>query len=401
MGEETVRELDTRTQGRIHAQRMETLGLLAAGIAHDFNNHLAAIVGQITLTLNDLQPDHPAYKRLAMVERTALRCGEISKQLLRLGRETTINPDTLNLSVFMEDFVQLIRHVLPTTIEISLHIGLGVQGVNADSTQLQQILLNLAINARDAMPNGGRIKIGCRRVTLDKLEVKEYHTGVKPGDYVEIYVEDNGHGIHQKLLDRIFEPFVTTKSTGRKGCGLGLSMVYSILQQHSGGIRVSSIPHECTSFNFVLPARQIDLQPTEPVDDQGPVIGNETVLVADDDEMVLSMVESALSMHGYSVITATNGLEALEAYRSNKNQIHLVLVDQTMPKLTGREVIYEISRMNPELPVILTSGYSKNNVVMISQGRQPHFIGKPYHVSELLLLLRTLLDEEPSTDLPQ
>lgn len=379
-----------------HSQRIETLGALAAGIAHDFNNHLAAVLGQVSLVLNQLDPQHHCYKRLASAERAALRCAEISKRLVILGRQAPISNKSIEVKRFLDESANLIRHLLPTTIELIRDINISNISVTGDETQLQQVLLNLAVNARDAMPIGGKLTLSAREIELKPNCHTSYHPSPPPGRYLAISVTDTGHGIPEDKLSKIFDPFFTTKSE-KKGSGLGLSMAYSIITSHEGSLLVrSNLQIPKTTFSFILPVSEFKPPKNEdPLPETEVANGTETILVADDDKMVLQMVRSALKFKGYSVIPAKDGVEALEKFREYRDEIKLVLLDQTMPKLTGREVIHELAKEAPEIPVVLTSGYTNYKIEQDKEGgSKVGFIPKPYPIQKLLTLVREMLDEE-------
>ncbi|MBN8550009.1 MAG: PAS domain S-box protein [Deltaproteobacteria bacterium] len=378
----------------VHAQRMETIGSLAGGIAHDFNNHLTALLGQINLCLLELGSQHSCYPKLAAAEQAALCCAEMTKHLLSLGRKSDSDLAPLHPGQLIEDSTRLLSHLLPPNIEVTLSCDPDLHAVNANQAQLQQVLMNLVINGRDAMPEGGCIHITARNRTLEEGRQSADYPKAEAGRYVEITVTDCGEGIPPSHLPYIFEPFFTTKPVG-EGTGLGLSMVYSIISSHHGAIRVSSERGIGTAFSFLVPALTTvpeRLKRSEPT----PLPrGKECILVADDDELVLSMVTTALCMSGYSVIKACDGQEALDMFRKNQSQIDLAIIDQTMPKRTGREVIDEIRSMDTDMRIIFTSGFGPREADFISpSNRLVAFMGKPYSLPDLLQKIRDLL--EPS-----
>lgn len=381
----------------LHAQKMETIGKLAGGIAHDFNNHLTAILGQISLSLNEIDPDHPCYGRLSAAEQAALRCAEMTAQLLAFGHKSDYLLKPLAVRQLLEDTNRLIRHIFPATIELKLTINPDAQAVIGNFVQLQQVLMNLAINSRDAMPRGGRLTIALDRLEITKRAGEKRFPNAAPGDYVLFVVTDTGEGIPASYLSRVFEPFFTTKRSG-DGTGLGLSMVYSIVKSHGGQITIDSEEGVGTTVSFIIPSGEQPKAEEARAPSKALLAGHETVLVADDDEMVLTMASSALSAQGYRVLQASNGAEAIDLFRQHQNEVALVLVDQTMPRVAGREVAAEILRMNDRVSVVLTSGYGQPELDSNMLGLERlAFLGKPYPLTRLLTLIRQLLDARRSS----
>jgi PAS domain S-box-containing protein len=376
----------------MHAQRMETIGTLAGGIAHDFNNHLTALLGQINLCLTELGSQHSCYPKLAAAEQAALCCAEMTKHLLSLGRKSDSELQPIHPGQLIEDSTRLLSHLLPPNIEVTLSCDPELHAVNANQAQLQQVLMNLVINGRDAMPKGGCISIKALNRTLDEGRVTQVYPKAPAGEYVEITVTDCGEGIPTLNLAYIFEPFFTTKPAG-KGTGLGLSMVYSIVNSHHGAIHVASERGIGTTFSFIIPALATLPERLVRPDPQPLPRGKECILVADDDELVLSMVTTALCMSGYSVLKACDGQEALEVFSKNQAQIDLVIVDQTMPRRSGREVIDEIRALDSDIRIIFTSGFGPHEADFIPAGNNlVAFIGKPYSLPDLLQKIRDLLE---------
>lgn len=378
----------------VHSQRMETIGTLAGGIAHDFNNHLTAILGQLNLCLSELEPGHPSYSKMAAAEQAALCCAEMTKHLLSLGRKSDTSLRAVNPAQLLEDSARLLSHLLPPNVEITVTCAPELRVINGNQAQLQQVLMNLVINGRDAMPEGGCISMSARNLSLAPERDAGLYAQAQHGDYVEFTVTDCGEGIPPSHLPHIFEPFFTTKPIG-KGTGLGLSMVYSIVAAHHGAIQVVSERGIGSTFSFVVPALR-----SAPETIAAPLCrdlprGEECILVADDDELVLSMVSSALCMSGYSVIKAVDGEDALEKFIKHQNQIDLVLLDQTMPKRSGREVITEIHSRNRDIPIIFTSGFGSSEADFIPRGStHVTFVEKPYSLPELLQKIRALLEPD-------
>ena len=385
------------------ARKMEIFGTLAGGIAHDFNNHLAAILGQISLSLSELDRSHPSYSRLAAAEQAALASAEIAKTLLTLGRKSATSPLTpLDLPHLVEETVDLLRHLLPSTIEVQIEIDPNAPlWILGNTVQLQQVLMNLGTNSRDAMT-----EIGLLKFTLQPLIVKEKpvagYPGLAVGEYVELAVTDTGKGMSPEQLSHMFEPYYTTKESG-KGTGMGLSMVYSIVHNHHGAIQVESQLGKGTTFRIALPATD-SLRPKSQLNifDRDLPRGTETVLVADDDELVRSMVTTALTRQGYTVIEAVDGQQAIDLFQQHCGQIKLALVDLTMPKITGREILDRISEIQSEIPVILTSGYHQDGAAGLPvSGRYTEFLAKPYPLPKLLQMVRGVIDRMLIADRPE
>ncbi len=376
----------------VHAQRMETIGTLAGGIAHDFNNHLTAILGQLNLSLSEIAPDHPSYARLAAAEQAAMCCAEMTRHLLSLGRKSDTALRPLSPSQLVEDSARLLSHLLPSNIEVSMVCAPDLSAINANQAQLQQVIMNLVINGRDAMAGGGCISIAAKNLRLTEGLNSAPYPQAAAGDYVELSVTDCGEGIPPDHLAHIFEPFFTTKPVG-KGTGLGLSMVYSIVASHGGAIHVVSERGIGTTFSFIIPALSPERQEFLAPPARELPRGQECILVADDDELVLSMVTTALCMSGYSVIQANDGAEALEQFIKHQDQIDLVLLDQTMPKRSGREVITDIQALNRDMRIIFTSGFGSTEAELLPRGStHVTFIEKPYSLPDLLQKIRALLE---------
>ena len=381
----------------LHAQRMDVVGTLAGGIAHDFNNHLTAIVGQITLALEELGPTHPLRHNLIVAEKAALSCAEMTRELLTFSRKSDAELRPVTLDSIVDNTAQLVRIMLSPSISVSVrHMSVG-SVVLGNAAQLQQVLMNLIVNARDAMPRGGSVTITTKNRVINGLESKTPFAHAQDGEYVEISVADTGNGISQENLPHIFEPFFTTKAPGR-GTGLGLSSVYSIVRKHGGHIAVTSDFGVGTTFSIILPCSRLAPEAQE---QQLPVKntrGSESILIADDDELVRKTLRAALTQQGYSVIEAKDGAEALAMAQKNAANINLVILDQTMPKLSGREVLAKLRETNPTLPVLFSSGHSaEESAIQNEFGASLRFLPKPYIMNELYQMVRELLDEKAAT----
>ena len=373
-----------------HAKRMETFGNLAGGIAHDFNNHLAVILGQIGLCLNDLDKDSPLYDRLSAAECAALVSAEIAKQLLSLSRKQEETFEVLSTERIIDDASLLLKHTFPPSISIEINIEEGLKNVKGNAASLQQVLMNLAVNARDAIKNDGLITISAKSFVVDEDCTSSRYPNAPAGRYIDISVSDNGAGVPAELMNQIFDPFFTTKDKN-EGTGLGLSMVYSIIKSHDGWINITSTQGVGTEIYFILPVTEESLPSSRSTSLKEVEGGNEKILVADDDDMVLSMVTTALEMQGYTVICASNGEETLNILNTEKPD--LMLLDFTMPKMSGREVIDGMKKLDIRCPVILTSGYGSDSPeIAVSAHEIADFISKPYQLQDLLIRVRRVLD---------
>lgn len=373
-----------------HAQRMETVGALASGIAHDFNNYLAAIIGQLNLTLSETESDNPAYQRLAAAEQAALRCADMASQLLSFGKKSQPEKKVLHSDSLLEETLQLIKHVIPASIEATLELDGTLCPIEGNSTQLQQVLMNLAVNSRDAMPEGGFFTISAR-TGMSRLPQNS-----EASRCLMITVKDSGPGIPARHQPHIFDPFFTTRKED-EGTGLGLSTAYNIIKSHGGIIQLDTRTKGGCCFTIMLPASEQEAmeqsQPAISANTGDSLRGDETILVADDDPMVLSMVKSALTGHGYDVITASDGKMALEHFYHYRNMLDLALIDHTMPGYSGRQVMMMIARESPNFPVIITSGYRESDLDFSGNEAPAGFLSKPYAVDDLLQTVRSLLDE--------
>ncbi|MBW2095941.1 MAG: PAS domain S-box protein [Deltaproteobacteria bacterium] len=370
------------------AQKMEAVGTLAGGIAHDFNNLLMAIQGNVSLGLLDVGSRSPIHDNLKNIEEYVRKGADLTKQLLGFARRGKYEVKTLDLNEVVEKQNVLFGR---TKKEITLHAKYQehLWPVEADRVQIEQVLLNLYVNAWQAMPGEGTLYIETRNVILDDEYVIPYEA--EPGRYVKISVTDTGTGMDQKTKERIFEPFFTTKEIGR-GTGLGLASVYGIVQNHGGFITVYSEIGEGTSFHIYLPASQKAVM-KEALVEQGATRGKETLLLVDDEEMILEVASDMLKALGYRVHTADGGKEALEVYENRADEIDLVILDLIMPDMGGGAVYDRLKAMNPSLKVLLSSGYSINGQAaeILNRGCNG-FIQKPFNLGELSRKLRSILE---------
>jgi two-component system, cell cycle sensor histidine kinase and response regulator CckA len=375
------------------AQKMEAIGTLAGGIAHDFNNLLQIILGYSELVLLDQTEKDKRQQELQAIRQAATRGADLVRQILTFSRRVETNPRPINLNAEVKQAQKLLSRTIPKMIDIQLLLADDLQTINADPGQIEQILLNLAVNAQHAMPEGGKIVIQTENVILD-FEYCETHLDVKPGDYALLTVSDTGHGMEKEVLDHIFEPFYSTKKTGQ-GTGLGLAMVFGIVKGHGGHIECYSEPDEGTTFRIYLPALEAVEGSDVGTSQEMPAFGTETILLVDDEALIMELGKRILSRAGYTVLTASNGKEALEVYESRKSEIALVILDLIMPEMGGLECLKELLRIDPEARVLIASGYSAESLPKeTTEGGAVGFTGKPYKMKEMLRVVRKLLDAD-------
>ena len=375
-----------------HAQKMEAVGILAGGIAHDFNNILQAISGYAQILMIQNGPEAPGYKKLQAIDKSVQRASDLTKRLLIFSRkvESKLRPVDLNHEIVMVS--KLLERTIPKMINIELHLSEDLETINADSLQLEQVVMNLGVNARDAMLEGGRLIFETANVTLDKEYCKN-HLGSTLGKYVLMSVSDTGHGMDKETLKHIFEPFYTTKETG-KGTGLGLAMVYGIVKNHGGYITCSSKIGQNTTFKIyfpVLKAEGMEIK-AKPKKEEKIFQGGETILLVDDEETIIDIGENILERFGYKTITVRSGEEAIELYKTEKDRIDLVILDLSMPGMGGHKCLKKLLKIDPKTKVIVASGYSAELHAKdtLASGAAA-FIGKPYRLMDMLKKVRDVL----------
>jgi two-component system cell cycle sensor histidine kinase/response regulator CckA len=375
------------------AQKMEAIGQLAGGIAHDFNNILTAIIGFGTLLKMETDEDDPRQSYVNQILSSSERAANLTQALLAFSRKQIISPKPLDLNEIIKGVKNLLSRIIGEDIELSTILTDKDLTIMADSGQIEQVLMNLATNARDAMPDGGNLSITTDLLSLDK-DFTKAHGFKRPGLYAAISFEDTGMGMDDKIKTRIFEPFFTTKEVG-KGTGLGLSMVYGIIQQHDGYINVYSEVGRGTVFKIYLPL--IKSARDEKHEEIPPTIkkGTETVLVAEDDTQVRALIKEVLAGFGYTILEAEDGDDALKVFSEHTDKIQLVILDVIMPKLNGKEIYEEMQKIRPDIKALFTSGYDANIIHKkgILEETLP-FISKPISPEDLLKKVREILDSE-------
>ncbi|MFO0650096.1 MAG: PAS domain-containing protein [Polyangiales bacterium] len=400
---EKALEVTRRTEEKLRqAQKMEAIGQLAGGVAHDFNNLLTVILGGTSEVLNTLHPSDPAYDDICEIEKAGQRAAALTRQLLAFSRKQVLTPRLVDLNELVRGAGRLLARVIGEDLELGLALAPKLDPCLIDPGQFEQVLLNLAVNARDAMPDGGSLLIETANVTLDDSYARE-HPDVTPGPYVRLSVSDTGVGMSEEVRARLFEPFFTTKEVGR-GTGLGLATVYGIVKQSGGAIWVYSEPGQGTTFKLYFPcaagkASEARTSQSAPASNRG----HETVLLVEDDDQVRAAVAIMLRRGGYHVIPAANGGEALLICEQHAGTIHLLLTDVVMPKLNGRKVAERLVAMRPGLRVLFMSGYTENAIVhhgVLDAGLD--FIARPISPGMLLEKVRELLDRGgPSASRPR
>jgi PAS domain S-box-containing protein len=375
------------------AQKLESIGILAGGMAHDFNNMLTAINGYSDLILRKIDPDDPLRKNVEEIRKAGERSAELTRQLLAFSRRQILQPKVLNLNEVIEDTTSLVQRLIGEDIQVSTQLRSDLWNIQADPGQLSQVLMNLAINSRDAMPEGGSLLIETSNIVLDG-DYAGRHIDVKAGRYVMLAVSDTGVGMDEDTTRRVFEPFFTTKTVGR-GTGLGLSTVYGIVRQSGGNIWVYSEVGRGSTFKIYLPEAKTENSVEEPSDDQRELsLGSETILLVEDEETVRGLAREILEACGYSVIEASDGVDAIEKFEACEH-VDLLMTDVVMPRMGGRELSEKLRQRCPAMRVLFTSGYTDDAILrhgITDQGT--NFLQKPFTFESLAKKIRSLLDSE-------
>ncbi len=373
------------------SQKMEAIGQLAGGIAHDFNNILTAIIGYGNLLQLRLGENHQLRAYVEQILTSSERAANLTQSLLAFGRKQVIDPRQVELNQIVRSVERLLSRLIGEDIEVKIELAHGDLMVLADVAQIEQVLMNLATNARDAMPEGGKLTIRTGILDLDNKFIKAHGYG-KAGRYAIISVEDTGMGMSEKTRDRVFEPFFTTKEVG-KGTGLGLSIVYGIVKQHNGYVNVRSAPGKGSIFTIYLPTVKVLNKEASAAPYQPLIGGSETILVAEDDSEVRKLTKNLLEEFGYSIIEAKDGEDAILKFMKNRKRVDLVILDVVMPKRNGKEVYEEIKKHVPDVKALFTSGYTAD--VIHNKGvldAELDFISKPVSPKELLKRVREIID---------
>jgi two-component system cell cycle sensor histidine kinase/response regulator CckA len=385
-----VTERHRLEQQVLQAQKMESLGTLAGGIAHDFNNILAGILGYASFLKSKLTLDHDFFKYVDTIERSAIRAADLTSKLLAFTRGDRVNQKPLNINKLVRETLEIIRHTIDKSISVNTKLDDALPTIVGDAGQIQQVVMNLCVNARDSMSRGGRLSIATGTAVIGKADAL-VPSDANPGPHVKISVSDSGTGMDKDILARIFDPFFTTKDTGQ-GSGLGLSVVYGIVKGHEGFVTVSSRPGQGSQFNVFFP---VSGQPEIPDKISTVTLRgrDELIFVIDDEKDIRAFIGEVLLSHGYRVLLAANGDRAVGIYKKRSQDIDLVILDMVMPGMGGEEAFMKMKEINPQIRALLSTGYSQDGRVgdILNKGVKG-FIQKPYDFNQLLAKLRQILD---------
>jgi signal transduction histidine kinase/ActR/RegA family two-component response regulator len=390
-------------QTQLHqAQKMETVGRLAGGIAHDFNNLLTVILGKADLALMQLKDSSGNLLiDIEVIRNAAEKAAAMTQQILAFSRKQVLQPRIVDLNTIVINISKILKRLISENIELETSLAEGLGRVSADPSRIEQVIMNLAVNARDAMPEGGKLTIETANANLD-TNYSRQHLNARPGRYVMLAVSDNGVGINNEVLKHIFEPFYTTKESGR-GTGLGLATVYGIVKQSGGYIWVYSEENVGTTFKIYLPLVDEPQKMTLPSQSAAQLSeGNETILLVEDDDSIRAIVKEMMILMGYKVIDAPNGIKALKIAQETTEPIDLVITDVIMPGMSGRQLAEQLKRLNEEIKVLYMTGYSDEAIVrhgILEQGLES--LQKPFTFESLSFKIREMLDYDSSRQTSQ
>jgi len=384
-----MQELKKTQRQLIEAEKLTALGTLAGGVAHDFNNILCGMIGYVALLKRNHDPEDKDFKMLDTIEKAGFRAANLTKQLLTFSRQEALDHRPIEVNPHIENVAKLLENTISKLINIELELGQGLHPVLSDPAQLEQIIMNLSVNARDAMPNGGQLRIKSGQVSVDHKFCEE-HPEAKPGEYIKISVSDEGEGIDKEILPRIFEPFFTTKEFG-KGTGLGLAMVYGIVKSHKGFTIVASSPGKGTTFSVYLPVAGLIQE-----EDSVPAVSDQmlraNILIVDDEELVASMLAEHLQNLGCHTFHASNGEEALALVEQHQDELDVAILDINMPVMDGKAAYEKMIELKPGLKVLIASGFALNGSVEELLAKGAHgFIQKPYSLDNIASKIRQVL----------
>jgi signal transduction histidine kinase/ActR/RegA family two-component response regulator len=376
-----IRELHDTQKQLIEAEKLTALGTMAGGIAHDFNNILCGMIGHLNILSRQIPPDEEHKKTIETIEKAGFRAAELIKQLLTFARQKPMELKPISMNNCVRDVIQLIEKTFDKMISLDVDLSPDVFSVMGDPAQLEQVIINLCVNARDAMPEGGNISLRTASFTPDHKFCATNHDA-KPQQYVMLTVKDTGTGINEKILPRIFDPFFTTKDVG-KGTGLGLAMVYGIVKNHEGFCTIDSTPGQGTTINIYIPAikdQSVELQPVKSTS----IPADKTILIVDDEPLIILMLKDHLEGLGCKTLSAENGLEGIQVLKENSDEIDLIILDINMPVMCGTEAYPEFLKIKPGIPVLVSSGYIMNEDTReaLDMGAQG-FLQKPFRLEEV------------------
>jgi signal transduction histidine kinase len=390
--EERMRQLEEQSR---HTQRLEAIGRLAGGVAHDFNNNLTAISGFANLVLMGLDEHDRRRDNLREVQKAVERASALTRQLLAFSRRQVLQPKHIDLNALLADLEPMLRRTIGEHVQLHLSLTPDLEPLWADGSQLQQVIVNLAVNARDAMPGGGELRFTTTLVEVDEAWQRQHQAiapSIPPGRYVRLTASDTGEGMSRETQARIFEPFFSTKGAG-KGTGLGLATTYGIVKQSGGFIWVTSDVNVGTSFEIYLPAVSGAIEPIEPLEPAAAIEGgSETILLAEDDDAVRQFACQTLTSFGYRVLEARDGEEALALAHHSPAVIHLLVTDIVMPRLTGPALAERLKSERPGTRVLFMSGYADSATTLQDVDCHRSFLSKPFLPADLLKRVREVLD---------
>lgn len=381
-------------QQLIRAQKMEALGRLAGGIAHDFNNMIGVIIGYAELITNSLSENAPMRKDIHEIEEAARKASMLTKQLLAFSRKQIIQPQVMDLNVIVSEMKKMLGRLIGENIELNVVLAPNIEKVKVDKGQIEQVIMNLVINAVDAMPNGGTVTVKTSKTSIDREYSSVTHEA-RPGEFICLTIEDAGVGMDKELLNHIFEPFFTTKETS-KGTGLGLSVVYGIMKQHEGWINVYSEPKQGTVFRCYFPvsSEKEEVKGKEAITLKNLRGHGERILFVEDDNGIRQFAMRVLSENSYIVFSAENVKEALEIFEKENGNFDLIFTDVVLPDKTGIELAEELILRKPSICVVICSGYTDERSQWdIIHGKGFQFIQKPYEINQLLIVIRKTIDK--------
>jgi PAS domain S-box-containing protein len=386
--EEALRKTEEQLR---HAQKMEAVGRLAGGVAHDFNNLLSVILSCAELMLDDLKPVEPMRQEVEHIRKAAGRAADLTRQLLTFSRHQVLEPKIIDLNEVLANMDKMLQRIIGVDVQLELVCAAALGRVRADPGSIEQVIMNLVVNARDAMPVGGKLMLETANVMVDEERARE-HFGTNPGPHVMLAVSDTGIGMDRVTQARIFEPFFTTKERG-KGTGLGLSIVFGIVQQSGGSVWVYSEPGKGTSFKLYFPRVDGAVDEVRSTVRPATLRGTETVLLVEDDEQVRAVARGILRRHGYHVLEASNGGEAMLLCEGHARPIHLLVSDVVMPHMSGPELARRLAQIRPEMKVLCMSGYTDDSIVRHGvMDSDIAYLQKPLTPETLTRKVREVLD---------